>query len=96
MPIIKLTYRVPGGKTIRVCIEWEDGLLKNVVFTGDFFMQPDYLIDELGESLSGVRISRDEIIKAISEFFKKHQDIWIYGAKPEDFAKAVLKALKID
>jgi len=93
MTIKKGVYRVPNGKTIRVCVEYQDDKLKTVVFTGDFFIEPGEAVDELGEYLSGVKTSSDEITRKVEEFFRK-KDIWLYGAKPIDFAKALIKTLK--
>lgn len=93
--IKKGVYRVPNGKTIRVCIEYESGEIKTIVFTGDFFMHPDHLINELGEYLTNVKISKEEIIDKVLRFFEGKKNVWIYGAKPIDFANAVIKTLNL-
>jgi hypothetical protein len=93
--IKKGVYRVPNGKTIRVCLEYEDEKIKTIVFTGDFFIEPDYITDELGKHLSGVKISKDEITNRVLNFFKSKKNVWIYGAKPIDFANAIIKTVNL-
>ncbi len=79
-------HRVPGGKTIRVCADVEEGVIKRASITGDFFAEPDWVIDELSMALKGIRPHE------IEDIVKKHLEkpgVRIYGARPKDFAEAI-------
>ena len=47
-------YKVPGGKLVVVDLEVRDGRLADVVVSGDFFAEPDELIDVLVRALDGL------------------------------------------
>jgi len=91
--IVEAAYKVPGGKMVRACVEVEGGVIKRVAFTGDFFMEPGEIIDELGEALTGVKACDEEVRKAVTEFFAG-REVLLWGVSPEDFAKAVSLALQ--
>lgn len=47
-------YKVPGGKLVVVDLEVRDGRLSDVVVSGDFFAEPDELLDVLTRALDGL------------------------------------------
>ena len=47
-------YKVPGGKLVVVDLRVRDGLLADVVVSGDFFLEPDEALEVLGTSLDGL------------------------------------------
>ena len=47
-------YKVPGGKLVVVDLEVRDGRLSDVVVSGDFFAEPDELLDVLVRALDGL------------------------------------------
>ncbi|WP_029290111.1 biotin/lipoate A/B protein ligase family protein [Cellulomonas sp. HZM] len=47
-------YKVPGGKLVVVDLEVNDGLLADVVVSGDFFLEPDDALEVIAASLVGM------------------------------------------
>ncbi|UZN04559.1 lipoate--protein ligase family protein [Cellulomonas sp. S1-8] len=47
-------YKVPGGKLVVVDLEVDDGLLRDVSVSGDFFLEPDEALGVLSGALDGV------------------------------------------
>ena len=47
-------YKVPGGKLVVVDLEVDDGLLRDVSVSGDFFLEPDEALGVLCAALDGV------------------------------------------
>ena len=79
------------GKMVRACVAWKGETIENVVFTGDFFMQPPDHIDNLGRHLSGILAS--EIDSCIESYFKENEVI-LFGVKESDFSRVVLSAFR--
>ncbi|MHC1564211.1 MAG: lipoate protein ligase C-terminal domain-containing protein [Candidatus Hecatellaceae archaeon] len=85
--------RSAEGKTVRVCVSVSNGKIANVVFTGDFFAEPSEALQRLGESLQGLPLQDlAEAERRIREFFRS-EGLWLMGATPEDFKKALVKAV---
>ncbi len=85
-----LKGEIKSGKLIKCCLEVENNRIKNIKFTGDFFIYPEEKIEELEEKLRGVEIGN--ISKVIYDLFK---DVEIVGASKEDFVKIVEQLIKI-
>ncbi|MFI0448502.1 lipoyl protein ligase domain-containing protein [Actinomadura sp. 6N118] len=47
-------YKVPGGKLVAVDLEVEDGRLRDVRVSGDFFLEPDEALDSINAALEGL------------------------------------------
>lgn len=47
-------YKVSGGKLVAVDVDVENGKLANVSISGDFFLEPDTVIDDLNAALEGM------------------------------------------
>ena len=47
-------YKVPGGKLVTVDVDASGGVLREVVVAGDFFLEPDEALPELGAALVGL------------------------------------------
>lgn len=61
---LRFLYRPRGGKTVEaVLVLDEDCRVKDVAFTGDFFVYPDWVLEALEERLRGCS-SRDCIASA--------------------------------
>lgn len=44
-------YKIPGGKLVVVDCEAEDGVLRNVRISGDFFLEPDEALTRITGAL---------------------------------------------
>jgi len=47
-------YKVPGGKLVRVDLEVAEGRLAEVHVSGDFFLEPDSALEDIGRALAGM------------------------------------------
>ena len=86
-------YKVPGGKLIRVRVEAEANRIRDIKFTGDFFLHPETDLKELERHLIDVEAEAEAVREAIIKFFEERGTILI-GVSPGDFVKVVLKALR--
>lgn len=83
-------FKVPGGKLLVAETEVKDEKMVWVKLTGDFFMHPEYAIEELEETLKGIQVS--EIDETVETFFQC-QTVEIIGADPEDFSHVIKLSL---
>lgn len=79
-------YKVPGGKLLAAESEAKGGKLLSVKLTGDFFMHPEYAIEELEKELKGVPVAK--IGETIQGFFDS-RDVQLIGASPSDITHVV-------
>mgnify|MGYP000241628783 CR=1 FL=1 len=49
--------RVKGGKTLKIDLEIESGIIKDIIISGDFFAYPMEAVEELENMLKGVNVS---------------------------------------
>jgi len=87
----KAQYKVEGGKLIKVQLETEDNKIKKVKITGDFFLHPEELIEELEKAVEGTTLHEQILASRIKTFIKKNEAV-LLGASPEDFAKCIVMA----
>ncbi len=87
----KAQTKVEGGKLVKVQLRSEGDKIKEVRITGDFFLHPEELIDELEKTLEGLMIDEDALADCIRAFIKKNNAV-LLGAAPEDFAKCIVMA----
>lgn len=85
------SHKVPGGKLIKIKVESKDDSIWEITILGDFFLHPEYVLDEIEESLMGVQLSEDVIAEKIKSVLEKNHATLI-GAKAGDFAKAIIAA----
>jgi len=87
----KATYKVEGGKLIKVQLMERDGKIQEIKITGDFFLHPEDLIEDLEKALIGKPLKERDLAESIRNLIKK-REATLLGASPEDFAKCVLMA----
>jgi len=49
--------RVKGGKTLKIDLDVESGIIKDIIISGDFFAYPMEAVDELENMLKGASVS---------------------------------------
>ncbi|MCX6648657.1 MAG: hypothetical protein NTV61_04630 [Candidatus Bathyarchaeota archaeon] len=89
----RFEYKVPGGKLLRAKLEIEDGKIKFIQLTGDFFMEPETDLEELEVRLVGSEVEPTLIDAAVKGFFAARKTM-IAGAAPADFAYIINQAIK--
>jgi lipoate-protein ligase A len=61
--------RVKGGKTLKIDMRVCDGVLADIVISGDFFAHPEEGVDELEESLKNTRV--EDVDKVLAKYRDK-------------------------
>jgi lipoate-protein ligase A len=86
-------YKTPGGKLVRVDFDVQDGALRDVVVSGDFFLYPEEALTDITVSLDGVSSSLTEpdLAAHIAAAIPPGTE-WL-GSSPEALAIAVRRAL---
>ena len=88
--VIQNMFKAPGG-LIRVTAVNDDGMLRDVHLSGDFFFYPADTLPELERSLDGVKAQSEAITRAIEDFYAGHA-VETPGIQPGDFARALIPA----
>ena len=86
-------YKTPGGKLIAVEFDVEDGVLRHVVVSGDFFLYPEEALGSLAGALEGMSASASEQDYAARVETALSGGVELLGSSPEALAKAVVRAL---
>jgi lipoate-protein ligase A len=89
--IKKSIYKIPEGKLVKIELEEEDGKIKKIKITGDFFMHPEEMIGTLEKNLVNSPLDRDALIKKIDNFWKNFH-ISYFGINSSGLADAILMA----
>jgi lipoate-protein ligase A len=86
-------YKTPGGKLVRVDFDVRDGLLQDVVVSGDFFLYPEEVLSEITGSLDRLpaNSSEAEVASRVAAAIPAGTE-WL-GSSPEGLAIAVRRAL---
>ncbi|MDR0836859.1 MAG: lipoate--protein ligase family protein, partial [Propionibacteriaceae bacterium] len=86
-------YKVRGGKLVQVELDVLDGKLSSVHLSGDFFVEPDEVLDTINDALNGLpeSASAAELAAAISAALPS--DARLIGFTPDAVAIAVRRAL---
>ena len=86
-------YKTPGGKLVAVDFAVEDGTLRHVQVTGDFFLYPEEALADLTAALDGlsVDLSESEIAEQVRAAMPR--DAELLGSSPEAIGAAVRRAL---
>lgn len=60
--------KVSGGKLLKVQVRSDDGVLKEIRITGDFFVSPEETVDDIEEALKGVHVAHvQEVVRDTAE-----------------------------
>lgn len=86
-------YKVEGGKLLKVQLSVTGCNISKVKITGDFFLHPEALIEELEEALLGHPLDETKIAAFIESFLSK-RNATMLGASAVDFAKCIVMAVK--
>ncbi|MHA1129758.1 MAG: lipoate--protein ligase [Candidatus Helarchaeota archaeon] len=83
-------FKAEGG-LIRVTLELHDGLIEDVLISGDFEFFPKDKLADLEKALIGLRPTKDTLNATIENFYQ-NQKIQAPGTHPQDFTKTILLA----
>ena len=86
-------FKTPGGKLVRVDFDLEDDRLHDVMVSGDFFLYPEEVIDDIRGSLEGASATLTETDIAILVASAIPAGTEWLGSSPAALATAVRRAL---
>ena len=86
---MKGTYKVPGGKLLRVDFEVDGEAISTFSLTGDFFLYPETGVDLINQSLQGCPLEKEEIGRRVAETITSNS-LEVVGFGPEDIANAII------
>ncbi|MCX9084266.1 MAG: lipoate--protein ligase family protein [Candidatus Methanoperedens sp.] len=82
------------GGLIRSFVKTENGIIKDISISGDFFMFPEDAFFRMVQELQGIHAIREDIERKIQEIYIKEK-IQSPGTFPADFAESIMKALEV-
>jgi len=86
----KAIYKVPDGKLLKILLELEDDLIKEIRIMGDFFMHPEEGVEKIESSLCGNAVS-PALVPVIDKVVKK-EGIEMFGLDSNSLAEAIRMA----
>ncbi len=95
MEIMKMKpgiHKSKGG-LIRSFVILENGRIKDITISGDFFLFPEEAVFRILDNLKGTPANREELLKNIEETYVKEK-IQSPGTAPVDFTESIMKALE--
>ena len=81
------------GGLIRSFVNIENGKIKDITISGDFFLFPEEAVFKLLENLKGTPVKREDLQKNIENTYAK-ENILSPGTAPSDFTESIMKALE--
>ena len=80
-------YKVPAGKLIRISAEIEDGKIRKLQLSGDFFVHPEESISALEKALIGSPLER-QVLQRIC--YRELSHCVLIGMSPRDVVHPLL------
>jgi hypothetical protein len=84
-------YKAPGGKLVRVRLKEEQGQIRSIKITGDFFLVPEESLGRLEKMLEDAPLREPELRLLVDRFFRGTGAQGL-GVSKDDFVKAILSA----
>jgi lipoate---protein ligase len=84
-------YKGLGGKLVRIRLKEENGIIRSVKITGDFFLVPEDSLPKLEKMLEDVPIREQELRLLVDRFFRG-TEAQALGMGPDDLVKAIIAA----
>jgi hypothetical protein len=86
-------YKTQGGKLVAADFEVEEGALRKVQISGDFFLEPPEALSEIEAALEGVSAALPEEELALRIRRSLSSQTEMVGFSPEAVARAVKRSL---
>jgi len=87
------SYKIPGGKLVKVKLSVISEKIDQVRVMGDFFLHPEETIQVIEESLIGCKQDENSI-RILIEQILKNSEATLIGAAASDFSKTIMMAWK--
>lgn len=85
-------YKVPGGKLLRVDVQYSD-VIEAVELHGDFFIYPEDELDTIHTALQGIAADTDTETMAAQVADAVDDATDLVGFEPADVARVVVEAV---
>jgi hypothetical protein len=86
--------KVPGGKLVKVTVDYSPEKIIGVQILGDFFLHPEEGIERLENSVGGIPLpTTQDILATILKKTLRSQSMELLGAHPLDIAEAIMEAM---
>ena len=89
----QFSYKVPGGKMIKIKVQTEGERIEDILILGDFFLHPESTLLQIETNLKGCGVDTQEIQNTISRVLSK-ENAQIIGASEADLASAIISAIR--
>jgi lipoate---protein ligase len=83
-----LDHKVPGGKLLRIDADIEQGIIRDIKITGDFFMHPEDTLGSVEEIIIGKSLDGTVLKKALA---KSLEGVTMVGLTTDDIVIALVK-----
>jgi lipoate---protein ligase len=87
--VLAADYKGPSGKLVRIRLTEDNGLIRQIKITGDFFLIPEESLPKLEKMLEDVPIREKELRLLIDRFFRGTEAQGL-GITPDDLVTAIL------
>ncbi len=89
----QIKKKVKEGKVVKIEFDCND-VIRNIRITGDFFLHPENMLEEIEKSIVGLDRNADEstIISNIQKGIGA-SDVQMIGISPESIARLIKEAL---
>lgn len=81
------------GGLIRSLVGAENGKIKEISISGDFFLFPEEAFFKIAKELNGIEAKREKVQQKIEEIYMR-ENIQSPGTLPSDFTESIMKALE--
>ncbi len=81
------------GGLIRSFVTTENGKIKEINISGDFFLFPEEAFFKIARELKGIKAERKEIERKIEQIYEREK-IQSPGTTPADFTESIMKAVE--
>lgn len=91
----QILHKTPGGKLVRLHIDYSDEIIERVRIYGDFFLHPEESIGDLEGALVGIpkNISPERIQEKLDEKLKLRA-AQLIGVETRTLAEMIIEAVK--
>lgn len=87
----KSVYKIPGGKMVRIGLDYEENIIKDIKITGDFFIYPEEGINLLEQGLKNTELA--DVLSKAKEIVEKN-NLLLLGLTAEGINEAVKLAIR--
>ena len=81
------------GGLIRSFVTVDNGKIKEISISGDFFLYPEEAFFLIAKELKEIKAKREDVEQKIKEIYHR-ENIQSPGTTPADFAESIMKALE--